>query len=512
MSAWRRRLEQQPDRGPVAPLVAVPASNGEVFPDLPSRRELLIDRLALDLSADAAARAGMDRRRFLQTAAGVAAFLTACNRSEQQTAPTSTTRASTTSTSRYVVPEPADVVACEHALSGKELIVDVHTHHVVPDGPWRDAARSQERMIRRLVPYGCAEDDGLDCLDRLSYLHDIFLASDTTIALLSDVPNGGPADAPLPWEEKRATRRLADELSSNGAPRVLLHDVLAPNFGPLDARLADMEATADTGDVAAFKVYTAWGPDGRGWALDDPAIGLPVLDKAHELGVKVFCAHKGLPIMGFDQAYNGPRDLVACAARYPDMQFVVYHGAFERETVEGAYDPARAARGISSLVKAMDDHGIPPNSNVWAELGTTWRELLDSPTQAAHALGKLLNRVGEDRVLWGTDAIWLGSPQPQIMAFRAFEIGADLQERHGYPALTPALKAKILGGNAVRLLDIDVEATRCALDADGLEAAKAEHQAMVAEGALEAAWVPRGPMTRREVGAWLSSLQAPWRP
>ena len=49
------------------------------------------------------------------------------------------------------------------------------------------------------------------------------------------------------------------------------------------------------------------------------------------------------------------------------------------------------------------------------------------PDQAAHALGKLLRYVGEDNVLWGTDAIWYGSPQPQIMAFRAFQITEDLQ-------------------------------------------------------------------------------------
>jgi len=46
---------------------------------------------------------------------------------------------------------------------------------------------------------------------------------------------------------------------------------------------------------------------------------------------------------------------------------------------------------------------------------------MSSPDEAAHVLGKLLSRVGEDRVLWGTDGIWYGSPQPQIMAFRAFQ-------------------------------------------------------------------------------------------
>jgi hypothetical protein len=49
------------------------------------------------------------------------------------------------------------------------------------------------------------------------------------------------------------------------------------------------------------------------------------LDKARELGGKVICAHKGLPLLEFDRAHNGPEDIVAVAAQYPDMDFIVYH-------------------------------------------------------------------------------------------------------------------------------------------------------------------------------------------
>jgi hypothetical protein len=272
-----------------------------------------------------------------------------------------------------------------------------------------------------------------------------------------------------------------------------------------------MAASVATGDVAAFKVYTAWGPGGVGFALDDPAIGLPVVQQAKDLGVKVFCAHKGLPLLEFDRAQNGPRDLVAVAAQQPDMDFVVYHGAYEREHTEGPYDPASPV-GIDTLVKAMQDHGIGPNGNVWAELGTTWREVLDDPTEAAHTLGKLLRHVGEDNVLWGTDAIWLGSPQPQLMAFRAFQISEQLQAEHGYPALTPELKAKVLGLNAARLFGVDPEETRCALDADGLVGARAELASLVREGAVTDQWAPQGPVTRREVRTWLANASTPWTP
>ena len=63
--------------------------------------------------------------------------------------------------------------------------------------------------------------------------------------------------------------------------------------------------------------------------------------------------------------------------------------------------------------------------------------------------------VGEDNVLWGTDSVWYGSAQPLIDAFRAFHIPEEYQERYGYPALTDAVKNKILGLNAARVYEVD---------------------------------------------------------
>jgi hypothetical protein len=64
--------------------------------------------------------------------------------------------------------------------------------------------------------------------------------------------------------------------------------------------------------------------------------------------------------------------------------------------------------------------------------------------------GKLLKYVGENNVLWGTDSIWTGSPQDQIQAWRTFQIAEELRDRHGYPEITPQLRAKVFGLNATR--------------------------------------------------------------
>src|SRR5207342_3393671 len=107
---------------------------------------------------------------------------------------TSSATDSTAPGGTFAVPDPTDVAACDIALSGDEFIFDVHTHHVIPDGPWREEAPGIESMIRDVIPYDCPEADPFDCLDRESYIRDLFLASDTTVSILSDVPNSGSSD------------------------------------------------------------------------------------------------------------------------------------------------------------------------------------------------------------------------------------------------------------------------------------------------------------------------------
>jgi hypothetical protein len=112
-------------------------------------------------------------------------------------------------------------------------------------------------------------------------------------------------------------------------------------------------------------------------------------------------------------------------------------------------------------------------------------------------IGKLLLYLGEDRVLWGTDAVFTGSPQEQIVAFRTFEIPEAMQETYGYPALTDQVREKIFGANAARVYGVDPDALRCELDVDTI----AQERSARAIDPREAP-VPRersyGPRTRRE--------------
>src|SRR6202008_588692 len=115
------------------------------------------------------------------------------------------------------------------------------------------------------------------------------------------------------------------------------------------------------------------------------------------------------------------------------------------------------------------------------------------PDSAAHALGKLFKYVGEDNVLWGTDSIWYGSPQDQIQAFRTFQISGELAAKHGYPKITPALRAKVFGRNALKVYKIEEDVLKKHLARDEV----ARERLAYAERA-DPNFLTYGPKTRRE--------------
>ena len=89
--------------------------------------------------------------------------------------------------------------------------------------------------------------------------------------------------------------------------------------------------------------------------------------------------------------------------------------------------------------------------------------------------------------------IWYGSPQDQIQAFRAFQISEALQEQQGYPALTPEIKAKIFGLNALKPYNIERTAIKKKIRHDAVEVARLAYQPMA-----DPHFQTLGPKTRRD--------------
>lgn len=356
----------------------------------------------------------------------------------------------------YAVPDDAvhDLEAAEAAFAGIGPVVDVQTHLVDPARWTGSGADALAGFLRMADPDRWTGAIDPRTIDGAAWAALVFGASETAVALLTSTPGRADVNV-LTNRQIAAARDVADRYAGTG--RVLTHTIVHPNLGEseLDA-MVDWESTLRP---AGWKCYTLWGPPTNasptgGWFLDDEEVGFPFLERVRALGPRVVATHKGLggPIPDASVAAASPRDIGPAAQAFPDIKFVVYHSGYERnpDGEEGAYDPAgdAAPQGVDRLVRSLADAGVGPGANVYAELGSTWFLMLRRPREAAHVLGKLLVALGPERIVWGTDSAWYGSPQPLIDAFRAFVIPDDMQAEFGYPALTAATKERILSANA----------------------------------------------------------------
>ena len=466
------------------------ASNGEFVPlAVPAYLRKAQD-LAVARIVDGARHTGQSRRGFLASLCGVATTFMAFNEAFAA-------RDDTGGVFTIYPDADRDEAAAAQTVAGDEFIFDVQTHMLDPNGPWRSRSFGdrRERWLSSRRQGKCGRDDPIDCYASDQFIKDIFLDSDTDMAVLSFMP-GMPDDNPLTIEEAARTRRLIDAL--DGEHRLLLHAMVVPNAGRGAREIERTVRAVEEWKINAWKVYTQWGPNGRGWWLDDPDTGIPFIEQARALGVKTIAIHKGISFGRFPPEYARCDDVGRVARAYPDVNFLIYHAGYEPYQAEGPFDTGHRGSGISSLVKSMRANGIPPNSNVYAELGSTWRLLMRNPTGAAYALGKLLKYVGENNVLWGTDSIWAGSPQDQIQAFRAFEITPELRVQHGYPELTPARKAKILGLNSARVYGVEPKLFRKKAERDGIERLRSGYR-----NAPRPDFETHGPRSRAEFDAFL---------
>lgn len=435
------------------PIKVDSTSNGEFepIPLAPVNRQA--NAMATEAITRAAKRAGMDRRQFLFSSCAAASTLLAFNRVHAQQGATG---------GRFELDEDAavDPELAAKQLEGREFIFDVQGHFVNPSGAWLKEIPDSAKPLRQMPKAGCALGDKpgersyLECLGSREFIKDVFLDSDTDMIVLSFVPSRRDAE-PLTIEEAAETQAIVERM--DGTHRLMVHGRVNPNQ---DGDLEGMDELAENYNISAWKTYTQWGPDGEGFFLTDD-VGIAFIEKARRLGVKNFCIHKGLPFGPKSYEHSLCTDIGVVAKRYPDVNFLVYHSGFVPGQPEREYRPDRN-EGIDSLIKTVVDNNLGPtsnskHSNVYAELGSTWRYLMRDPDSAAHALGKLFKYLGEDNVLWGTDSIWYGSPQDQIQAFRTFQIGEELRDQFDYPQITPALRAKVFGLNAIKPYHISVD-------------------------------------------------------
>jgi len=119
--------------------------------------------------------------------------------------------------------------------------------------------------------------------------------------------------------------------------------------------------------------------------------------------------------------------------------------------------------------------------NVYGEIGTAFATCaVTNPRFAAAFMGTLVRGLGTDRVLWGSDSVWYGSPQWQIEAMRRLEIPEEMRKQHKFAALGAAdgrVKTAIFGGNASRLYRLNPKTALGAITNDKIASIRAEYLA-----------------------------------
>lgn len=485
------RSRHDPD-GFRLPIKVDETSNGEFVPRPLPRHSEHANALAREQVGVNARRLGLSRRQFVTSSCGVATTLLAFNQAHAAAGRTG---------GFYELPTLAalDADAAAASLAKREFIFDIQGHHVNALERWKAPSLRTANGLR-FMPHGkcsyldpSSEYGHVKCFTNQAFIKEMFLDSDTDMAVLTFAPTSY-ADMPLTQDEAESTQEMVAAME--GSHRLLVHGRVVPN---LPGDVERMEELASKWKVAAWKTYTQASPDGKsGWWLDDEEHGARLIAMARKTGVRTICIHKGLPLptpfmTDNNRLYGGCGDVGKAAKQNPDITFIVYHSGYDLKFRDQAFVAGKHQLGIDSLVQSLIDHDVKPNTNVYAELGTTWRYLMKDPNEAAHALGKLFRYVGEDNVVWGTDSIWYGSPQDQIQAFRTFQISREYQEKFGYPEITPELRAKVFGLNALKPYGLNVTDIRRSFLADTMHGAKER-----AADQNDPTFITYGPRTRRE--------------
>jgi predicted TIM-barrel fold metal-dependent hydrolase len=242
--------------------------------------------------------------------------------------------------------------------------------------------------------------------------------------------------------------QLQYEFAKRYSDRVLFCGGVDPLATGLANAIDQIEYQARKLGACSMKFYNGHVP--RGWRCDDEQIAYPMYEKCRALGINVIQFHKGLPFGTGNIEEMHPGDLQQAARDFPDMTFVLHHLA------------------MPYVDEAINIASRFPN--IYLALSANFNLILTMPRAVVTWIGKCLQAVGSERLLWGSEAALSGGPMPYLKAFMAMEMPEDLRDGFGYPAITRRDRENILGLNFARLMGVNVEAKRLELSKKGVAA------------------------------------------
>ncbi len=480
-------------------------SNGEYMPVPQTEQQQRVEARIKDLTESASKKLGVDRRVFLASTGGMAAALLAMNEvfgrffnvdPIEMFEPVAYAQAGA----------PRDLFVFDdqlHLVRGTN-IASGHSLRAAAQGPTAGeryaprAARGVDEGGEAWRPWNPALV-GLPMspsnFQLVQFIKDVFLDSQVTIGLLSNVTamsatpvgdRGRPGIENRPPRNYReaeraetitaaqtaAARNFVNEIS--GSRRMMAHGMLYVGKGNLEYVQQQIDENRPDSWKGYNISYAAKVDDDpmslmRRWRHDDEDVAYPtfeLIQKNYERlrgefpGFNNICVHKGLAPGPPDPVMGHPADMPKAAQDWPNLNFITYHACIQQtswhadslQTIR-----SRTLRDGVPDIKWTTEYAqlVAPFSNCYAEIGTTWgSSVVTFPTVAAHIMGQLMRYLGEDRIVFGSDSVWYGSPQWQIDALWRFQIPDEMRQAYGYPELTDAAKRKILGLNSARLYGI----------------------------------------------------------
>ena len=484
-----------------APVPTQIVSNGEYMPQPQSEMQKRVEARIEELASSTSKKLGISRRKFLMGSGGMAASFLAMNEvfgryfnvTQAEMVEPGAFAANGIPSNLFVFDDQLHVVRESREMgSSLRAIAQGPTTPGQSANPFNPDGLPDEggEVWRPWNPALIGMDFEPEMFHLVQFIKDVYLDSQVTVGLLSNVT---ASIISVSSEERRPPKNIEESFTAEiltaaqtvgvrdfvneiaGSTRLLAHGLLYTGVGNLDFvqyQIDEYQPDSWKGYTISYAAKIDEDPESlmRRWRLDDEQVAYPTYEvitknqarlKETRPGFGNICIHKGLaPNEEATPEIGHPGDIPKAATDWPNLNFIIYHSCirprfFMYESLQEIESGALRA-GVPDISWTTEFAELAADlPNVYAELGTTWAStVITFPTVAAHLLGQLLKFLGEDRVVFGSDSVWYGSPQWQIEALWRFEIPRDMQEKYGYPELTETAKRKILGLNSARLYEL----------------------------------------------------------
>ena len=320
-----------------------------------------------------------------------------------------------------------------------------------------------------------------------NYKKEMFLDSDTKIALISSAPSDIEQDWFLTNQQMADARKKVNDEA--GSRRLFCHAIFTPGQpGWLEKLDAGLELKPESCKGYTIGDNTHKDISHYPWRMDDENVAYKGYEKMVKAGIKNVCVHKGLFPPGVEKRFPNLRgfadvsDVGQAAKDWPQLNFIVYHSAYRHvggdpKVALAEFERTGRISWTTDLAEIPAQYGV---NNVYGDVGQLFATtLVAEPNVCAALMGTLIKGLGVDHVCWGTDALWTGAPQWQIEGLRRLEIPEAMQKKFGYAPLGAAdgpVKTAIFGDNNARLYNIQPKKAMLDIKGDRFAMMKAEYE------------------------------------